>query len=216
MRMLANVAVRRSILPDAKQVHMQSLIDEATIRLIEGQCLDIGYEKQVDITTDEYLGMIGGKTAALMACALEVGAEIGTDDAAVIGGLRQFGWDLGLVFQTRDDFLGIWGKPEETGKPLWGDIRRRKKTLPVVYGMEKATGVTRQDLMRVYNDGVLGEADVASVLSILEGVGAREYAEDLTEHYARQAEEAVTGLPISRSVRQDFLEVLRFTATRTF
>jgi geranylgeranyl diphosphate synthase type I len=216
MRMLANTAVRRSKLPGTKQMRIQSLIDEATIRLIEGQCLDIGYEKRVDITTKEYIRMIEAKTAALMACALEVGGEVATDDEAVIASLHQFGWDLGVVFQTKDDVLGIWGKPEETGKPLWGDIKRQKKTLPVIYGMVKAAGAAKQELLRVYTYGLTGEADITLVLSILEGVGAREYAEEVIRHYSKQAEEAVRYLPISQSVKQDFLEVANFVATRTY
>jgi geranylgeranyl diphosphate synthase type I len=216
MRMLANVAIRRLVIPHTKQVHIQSLLDEATIHLIEGQYFDINYEKRLDITSKEYLQMVGGKTAALIACALEVGAEIGTGDRQAIDGLRQFGWNLGITFQTRDDYLGIWGRPENTGKSLWGDIKRRKKTLPVVYGMENASGDMKQNLIRFYSDGVLAEETAASVVGILEAVGAREHTAIMTGHYASEAKGILTNLPISRSAMQDFNQILHFIVERDF
>jgi geranylgeranyl diphosphate synthase type I len=216
MRMLANVAVRRLGVPLSKQVRVQSLIDEATIRLLEGQHLDISYENRFDITSDDYFAMAEGKTAALIACALEAGAVLATDDESVISSFRDLGWNLGLAFQARDDILGIWGRQEETGKPLGSDIIRRKKTFPIVYGLEKAKGTARDELVRVYNNGVLEEEAVSAVLGVLEQVGAREESQRVTEHFAARAAKAVGLLPIGPAARQAFLEIISFLADRTF
>jgi len=216
MRILANVSIRRLNVPPAKQVHIQSLLDEATIRLTEGQFYDIDFEKRIDITSEEYLRMIRGKTAALIACALETGAEIGTADRQTIDGLRQFGWNMGCAFQMRDDYLGIWGEPQNTGKPLWGDIRRRKKTLPVVYGMENVSGGMKKDLLRFYSDGVQAEEAVNTVVGILEKTGAREYTVKMTGHFVREAEKVLSNLPVGRAAIQDFVRVLHFIAERDF
>ena len=216
MRMLANVSIRHLDVTPAKQVRIQSMLDEATILLTEGQYFDINYEKRLDITTKEYLQMVRGKTAALIACSLETGAEIGKGARKVIDGLRQFGWNLGFAFQMRDDYLGIWGKPEDTGKPMWGDIKRRKKTLPVVYGIENTSGEMKKNLTRFYNDGVQDEEGVASVVRILEAIGAREYTVKVTGHYIREAERILTDLPLGQSAVQDFSRIFHFIAERDF
>ena len=106
MRILTNVALFRlkelGVNPE-KRLLVQQLLDETTLRLIEGQYLDIDYEKYVDINVSDYLRMVQGKTAALIACALESGAALGTDDERLIKNLHDLGWNLGLGFQIRDD-----------------------------------------------------------------------------------------------------------------
>ena len=82
--------------------------------------------------------MTGGKTAALVEAALRVGALLGTPDARRVDALARFGEAFGLAFQARDDFLGIWGEPELTGKPVGSDILQGKRSLPIVHALEKA------------------------------------------------------------------------------
>ena len=84
--------------------------------------------------------MIDKKTAALIACSLELGALLGTDDEQVIAGFVNIGRNLGLAFQIRDDILGIWGDEQKTGKPSCSDIRRKKKSFPIIYALDKAHG----------------------------------------------------------------------------
>ena len=216
MRLLADEAVASLAVPVEKRYRVQQLLDEATLRLVEGQYLDISYESRFDVTTQDYLTMIGGKTAALMACSVEVGAEVGTDDQRVVNGLRAFGWELGLAFQMRDDMLGVWGRPEETGKPAGSDIRRRKKTLPVVYGFEQATTELRRDMIRIYSNGALDDEAVKTVFNVLDSVGARAEVEKMAAEHIDRARGALDGLPIKPAARQDFEAVLGFLGERTF
>ncbi len=216
MRLLADEAVASLDAPPEKRYRVQQLLDEATLRLVEGQYLDISFEARYDVTTQEYLAMIGGKTAALMACALEVGAELGTDDSRVVGGLRDFGWELGLAFQMRDDMLGVWGQPEETGKPAGNDIRRRKKTLPVVYGFEKASGRLRKDLVRIYSNGTLDDEAVETVFNVLDSVDARAEVEKMAAQHIERARASLATLPIEAPARGDLEAVLGFLGERTF
>jgi geranylgeranyl diphosphate synthase type I len=216
MRMLANVAIRRLDIPAFQQARIQSLLDEATIRLIEGQHLDIGYEDRLDITGDDYFTMVGGKTAALIACALEIGAVLATDDGLQISAFRDLGWNLGMAFQTRDDILGIWGEPEDTGKPRGSDIIRRKKTFPIVYGLEKASGDLREHLVRVYSNGTLNEEAVAVVMAALERIGARDAAQKMAEGFAGKAAQALDQLRIIPPVKRAFGDIISFVAVRTF
>ncbi len=219
MRILASVALlrlgKRSItLP--KQLYAQQLIDRASLRLVEGQYLDISYESRYDITMNDYLEMIEGKTAALIACSMEMGAMLGTDDEKLIQGLASFGRNLGLAFQIRDDILGIWGDPEETGKPLGSDIRKRKKTLPVTCALERTENGRKKELMAVYQNGVLDEKAVATVLRILDAVDAKTGAQEIAGRFGSEAARTTAGLTLASSVRRDLEKLVDFMVERSF
>jgi geranylgeranyl diphosphate synthase type I len=160
---------------------------EATcLALCQGQFLDMSLETRPDVTLADYVTMVQGKTASLFAATLEMGALLGADGPATAAQYGAFGMELGLAFQVQDDVLGIWGDPATTGKPAANDLRQRKKSWPVVYALERATGPARQALRATYAHAQLSEADVARVLGLLDGVGARQQAEALVvEHHAR-------------------------------
>jgi geranylgeranyl diphosphate synthase type I len=145
----------------------------------------MAFEGRLDVDLDQYLLMIGRKTAALTAAATEVGAIIATDDEKVIKQCRQFGENLGLAFQIQDDLLGAWGDEQVTGKSAASDIRDRKKTLPVVYALNQSHDRhAAHQLSEAYaGQAPLDETAIESILEILHSVGARRYAEDLAHYY---------------------------------
>jgi geranylgeranyl diphosphate synthase type I len=219
MRILSNTALRRLEemgIPAGKQSRIQRLLDEASLRLIEGQYLDISYENRFDITANDYLNMIEGKTASLIACALEIGALLGTNEEHLIEGFRNFGWNLGLAFQIRDDILGIWGNQDSTGKPLGSDIRRRKKTLPIVYALEKAHDGLKQELIQIYQNGALDDLSTANVIRILEMMGTQTSTQQMTERYCCEARRIIGELVVKPASRSTFDELINFTEERSF
>jgi geranylgeranyl diphosphate synthase type I len=115
------------------------LITQACMKLVEGQINDVAFEGRDEITIEEYWKMINGKTAALIACSTQLGgliAGLGKKQQEI---LYSFGLKLGRGFQIQDDFLGIWGKPETTGKPSDSDLVNHKQTLPVIYGHQMSS-----------------------------------------------------------------------------
>lgn len=149
------------------------IFDRACLRLTEGQYLDMSFESRLDVTVDEYLAMIEGKTAALLSASLELGALVGGADQATRRRLAEFGLHLGLAFQIQDDILGIWGDEAVTGKSAASDILTRKKSLPVVYALE--TPGVGQRLRTLYAQPIEYK-DVPAVLDLLARAGARDYA----------------------------------------
>jgi geranylgeranyl diphosphate synthase type I len=217
MRVLASLALSRlgeNGISGEKQLRAQRILDESCLRLIEGQYLDISYESRLDIVVTDYLEMIDGKTAALMGCSLELGALIGTDDESVIRGLWGFGRNLGLAFQIRDDILGIWGDQKETGKPLGSDIRRRKKSFPIVYALDKMAGEVKTDLTSIYQSEVIDEAGTLAVLKILDDVGAQRYAQKMVEMYRDKALGTIDELALMPAARRDLEGLAHFLVER--
>jgi geranylgeranyl diphosphate synthase type I len=172
---------------DAKVLRLMRLYDETCLRLCEGQYIDIWTsERDATMSVELYFDMIGRKTAALIAASIEAGALLATDDEAVIGRYRGFGWALGLAFQINDDLLGIWGAEQATGKAP-SDVAHKKKTLPVIYAFEHASAPDRSRLEALYALDEPGDAEVAEIVAILERVGARDYTRDQARRYRDEA-----------------------------
>src|SRR6185437_4776037 len=140
--------VRRGVDP-ALTLSLAERLDAVCLELCEGQHLDMSFEARRDVTVAMYLDMIARKTAALMRCATELGGRIGAPADAQLGErLGAFGLALGLVFQIRDDLLGIW-QAQELGKSAAGDVRRKKMSLPVIHALEHADQRDRAALTRI-------------------------------------------------------------------
>jgi geranylgeranyl diphosphate synthase type I len=115
------------------------MLSAAVQDLVEGQSADLAFEHRTQIELTECRQMAQKKTGALLGCACAIGAAFGGGSTEQIQQLRGFGEHLGLAFQHVDDLLGIWGDPTVTGKPVYSDLRSRKKSLPVVAALTSAT-----------------------------------------------------------------------------
>lgn len=197
-------------------VRVSGILTDSYLAMIEGQCLDLEFESRTDITSDEYLYMIACKTGALIRCGLETGALLAQGDEAAVRAFARFGEGLGRAFQIRDDYLGIWGDEATLGKATGNDIRRRKKSYPVVFSLERASGASLDELRRIYDQQELGDDDVERVLAILEEVGAREDSKAVTESAANRALEALAPLSLPDWAVAEAEELVEFLARREY
>jgi geranylgeranyl diphosphate synthase type I len=173
-----------------------ALLDQACVVLSEGQYLDISFEEGQNISVSRYVDMIGRKTAALMGCAAEMGASLGTRDRPTIERLRSFGYAMGVAFQVRDDLLGVWASTAELGKTPAGDVFRRKKSLPVLHALEHAHMADQQFLSAVYTQETpVTEQQVNEVLSIFVRTRTRDYCRTFLVEQCRLAQEALANVP---------------------
>lgn len=175
---LAMLRLQQRGVPPSTVLDAAELFNEACVALTAGQYLDIGFESCDDVSVDEYVTMIEGKTATLLACSCELGALVAGARVAERRCLRAFGHHSGMAFQMQDDVLGIWGDPDVTGKPVGADIVRRKKTLPILHGLERSA-----ELRLLMARDTLSEADVREARRLLEDAGSRAYTEDLAHKH---------------------------------
>ena len=188
---------------------LMRVYDETCLALCEGQFLDISFERRTDITVEEYLGMIGRKTAALVGASVQAGAILATDEADTIEAYRHFGYHLGLAFQMADDVKGSFWTAAASGKPEAGDIRKRKKTLPLVWALQHASDADRARLAEIYaigqseTEAPMPPRDVDEVLAILDRSGAREEALAEARRYRDLAVADIDSLPIGDEPRAE-------------
>ncbi len=165
--------------PDLNSALVQ-ILSETCLELTRGQHLDMLFEQREDVSIADYLDMISGKTAALIAGAARMGALAAGAEPERVSHYYEFGHNLGMAFQTTDDILDIWGAPSQIGKQAAGDIRQRKKTLPVLYGLENSP-----QMRALYqHDAPFAEEDVQQVIALLDEHGARAFAEKIAGDYS--------------------------------
>ncbi len=199
---LAYMALLRLAQRGLEPSRLLSIVERFTrtaVALAEGQHLDLGFERRDRVTVEEYLRMIQGKTASLLAASLAIGAAVGGADPGAQEALSRFGHNLGMAFQIRDDILGIWGDPTVTGKPAGSDVLRRKKSLPLLYALaHPEVGPVLQSRWT----RALGPEDMPEILELLDQAGARTYAEETLRGFHRagiQALEEALGIRASTS-----------------
>ena len=128
---------RISMAPAAILPQVLDLFSRTASGVCDGQQLDMDFENRDSVSMDEYMQMIGLKTAVLLACAAKMGAIIGGADAAAQQALYDYGYNLGLAFQVADDYLDAYGDQAVFGKPIGGDILNGKKSWLTVKAYEK-------------------------------------------------------------------------------
>lgn len=165
--------------------------EETILRICEGQYLDMSAEGRMDVSIEQYLTMIRGKTAKLTAAATGLGAQLATDDESAIAAMWRFGEALGMAFQMQDDLLDIWGEPAVTGKPFAADLVQRKMSLPVIYGLAHASSADRRRFEALYCQPELSRADLETLLAILDRAEARTYVEHVAHAEYQQAADAL-------------------------
>lgn len=213
---LAALRAEEEGVPARVVLRVSGILTDSYLAMIEGQCLDLQFESRTDITTGEYLHMIACKTGALIRCGLETGALLADGDEPTVRAFASFGEGLGRAFQIRDDYLGIWGDEAMLGKATGNDIRRRKKSYPVVFALERAAGAALHDLQRIYGHEELEEDDVQRVLAILDEVGARENSQEVTEAAANRALDALAPVALPDWARTEAEELVDFLARREY
>jgi geranylgeranyl diphosphate synthase type I len=193
-----------------KLLDVMRVYDETCLALCEGQYLDISFERRTDVTVEEYLEMISKKTAALIGASIETGAMMGSDEPLVIDAFHRLGRDLGMAFQIADDLKGSFWASADSGKSAAGDIRKRKKTYPVVWAMQNAAAPEVERLIEIYQpairatdgsgtpdgEALMSEDLMDEVLGILERSGARAATEQEARRFRDLALEEARSLPV--------------------
>ncbi|HJX69724.1 MAG TPA: polyprenyl synthetase family protein [Dehalococcoidia bacterium] len=187
-----------------------NILSQTCLQICEGQYLDIDYEKSLDISLDNYREMIAKKTASLFECSLYLGSLLVTDNQAQILHLRSFGRGLGMAYQVQNDLLGIWGGDKSGRESSSTDIRYKKKALPIIYALQRVEGEDRSELLNIYSKARVSAKDVAQVLCILNGSGARNYTEGVIKQYHLQALQELERAGLSPLAQQELKEMSAF------
>ena len=183
-----------AVLPEALK-----LFSKTAAQVCEGQQYDMDFENLESVPMEDYLKMIGLKTAVLIACAAKMGALIGGADEKECNLLYQFGYDLGLAFQIADDWLDTYSDPKVFGKATGGDILNNKKSWLLTRTFEKI-GDRRTELLEAMAMPIDTEEQKAEkiekVIGIYNSLGVGEEAKEEIIRLHSQALAHISALDI--------------------
>ena len=172
------------------------VLSRACIALVEGETLQTATQSEGQLTEEDYLEVVGRKTASLFSASAELGAIVAGGPPEARTALKNYGYNFGVAFQLRDDVLDLIGSSQRLGKPVVRDLDQEKMSLAMLHALSKSEEARE----------ILMSKDRDSVLDLLESTGALDYANRLTREYSEAAKEQLAVL--APSAARDALGIL--------
>jgi len=183
---------------EGKDYDFLGVITNTVKRMSEGEILQIQKTRKLDIDEETYFKVISDKTASLLETCCQIGALSASDNPAYAEAMKKFGESIGIAFQIRDDILDYDGAAKLIGKPVGGDIKEKKITLPLIYSLSKVSKVEASEIKKMIKNGNQRK-NVKSVIDFVRKNNGIEYALQSANTYSEQAKEALKIFPDSPS-----------------
>lgn len=188
-----------------------STFNSTAMKIYEGQQLDMDFEEQETVTVDSYIEMITLKTSVLLGGALKIGAILAGATKEDAEAIYNYGINLGVAFQLRDDYLDTFGDPLIFGKELGGDILNDKKTWLMITALsEDTSGRMRDALDSKYKE----EGKIAVVTEVYRELGLDTRVLSLISRYCEEANRSLEGITMREDARKYFTELTGRMAER--
>lgn len=166
---------------------VMDIFSKAAVTVCEGQQLDMNFETQSDVCLKDYMIMIEYKTAVLLAASLKIGAAIAGANEEEQNHLYEFGINMGIAFQLKDDLLDVFGAVDAFGKRLGGDILANKKTFLYLKSLQIADDITKSKLDFHYSNNDKSESKIKAVKDIFEDLEIQKHTINMMRSFYTKA-----------------------------
>lgn len=187
------------------------LFSAIAAKLCEGQQYDMNFMEQENVSLEEYIEMIVGKTGVLTGASLKIGAIIAGASDADADRIYKFGENLGIAFQLKDDLLDVFGEQQAVGKKQAGDIFENKKTILYIKALEKADENQKKELKYWYNIKTENIDKIYGVERIFKKLNVDFVVGDMIDQYTTEAQkylEEIEGNKNSKEIFYKFSDML--------
>ncbi len=185
-----------------------NVFQQTSMEICQGQQYDMDFEQRNDVTIPEYLEMIRLKTAVLLAAALKIGALYANAPQADTDALYNFGINIGLAFQLRDDLLDAYGDTQTFGKQTGTDIKDNKKTYLLLKALQTAEPVQRQQLIQLFSTTPDDpQPKIEQVLQIYNQIKIKEQTEKQIAQYHEAAIGYLDSVNLPHESKQPLFEL---------
>jgi octaprenyl-diphosphate synthase len=191
---------------------MLEIVSEAVKSMSEGELLQLQKSRKLNITEEDYFRIILSKTAALISACTACGARSVTDNPDVIQLMKEFGENIGIAFQIKDDLLDYEGTGL-TGKAPGNDIKEKKITLPLIYALEQSSYSKKRHILEIVRNRKKSKSEIAEVIGFVSEYGGMEYAEMKMNQYRDKAMAILDSYPDSE-IKISLKEFVFYTTTR--
>lgn len=193
--------------------HLKEIMDLfslTALEICEGQQMDMDFEQRMDVSEEEYLEMIRLKTSVLLASSLKIGAILGGASSEDANALYNFGINMGMAFQLKDDFLDVYGDTSTFGKNIGGDILCNKKTYLLIKALEKADAKQSNILKHWLGAKEFDPASkIAAITSVYNQIGIKEYSEAKMAEYNAKALESLQAVQVEEEKKTELKNLLQ-------
>lgn len=176
---------------EGKDYDFLEVITNAVKRMSEGELLQIQKTRKLDIDEQTYFKVISDKTASLLETCCTIGALSATENEDQVIALKNFGHNLGMSFQIRDDILDYEGKSSVIGKPVGGDIKEKKITLPLIYSLNNVSKSEAAKVRKIIKNGNK-KSGVSDVIKFVEENKGIDYALSVSRNFSEEAKKSLS------------------------
>lgn len=195
--------------PSDKLKEVLDLFSLTALEICEGQQMDMEFEQRNEVSEAEYIEMIRLKTSVLLAASLKIGAVLGGASKGDADYLYDFGVNLGLAFQLKDDLLDVYGDSARFGKNIGGDILCNKKTYLVIKAFEHADKEQASQLDDWFNRKTFDpQQKIEAVTRLYNQIGVRELCEAKIVEYSRRASESLRLLDVPAENKRELEKLM--------
>jgi octaprenyl-diphosphate synthase len=178
-----------------RNFHVLDLLIGLTQMMVEGELIQLDRIGRINITEADCMELVDRKTACLFSACAKLGAVAGGADTATEEKLGEFAWNLGMAFQLIDDLLDFTSQEEKLGKPVGGDLKEGKVTLPLVYALQTATDEERALVQSILNDRNYDGVSFGRILDIVQRHGGIERTRERARQFTERANQMVGEFP---------------------
>ena len=182
-------------------------------KLSSGEILQIEKSITGTMTEEVYFDMIGQKTASLIATSCELGAITTSKNEKDRRATYDFGDNLGIAFQIKDDLFDIMGSENDTGKNNGGDVKKNIMTLPLIYSFDNLSRIARRKLKRLLGVRKKTTKVMAEIYDLVETSGGLTYSSKKLDEFSNKALDAISFYPDS-PIKQSMIDLVAFNALR--
>ncbi len=168
-----------------------------TQMMVEGELIQLERIGRIDVTEADCMELVDRKTACLFSVCARLGAVAGGAGAAFQERLGEFAWNLGMAFQLVDDVLDFTSREVTLGKPVGGDLREGKVTLPLVYALECANPQERRLVENILRQRSYDETPFSQILAMLKKYRGIERVKERAQTFTDKARRMIGEFPDS-------------------
>jgi octaprenyl-diphosphate synthase len=179
-------------------VYFLKVTSDSVRRMSEGEILQIQKSRELNIDEATYLKIISNKTASLLSTCSEIGAASTTEDPALRKAMKDYGENVGMAFQIRDDILDFTSRKSILGKPIGGDMKEKKITLPLIHALSQASKQESKKVLKMIKAGASNK-DVEFIVDFVQRNGGITYTEARAHKYGNAARECLKPFPDSEA-----------------
>jgi octaprenyl-diphosphate synthase len=196
-----------------KDFTILTILSNAVKKMSEGELLQMEKTRNLNFDESVYYEIINGKTASLLASSCAAGASSVTNDEDTIQKMREFGENVGMAFQIKDDLFD-YGEAK-IGKPTGNDIKEKKLTLPLIHILQKVSPALKKEIIYIVKNNNNDKEKVKFVIDHVISYGGIEYATHKMNEYRDKALLILNSFPTSPT-REALEELVRYTTDRKF